>query len=404
MAILSMSKKLKFLVLTLSLVLQPVLVNHAVADRIKDLTSVAGARSNQLIGYGLVVGLQGTGDEDKISFTAQSLKKVLDRLGVDVDGPISNYDLFNRGVANLAYDKTKLDNVASVLVTATLPPFAKPGQTVDVNVATVGLATSLRGGNLVLTELRGADGEIYALAQGPLTTTGIEVNAAGTEINIGVPTTARVPNGAIVERAVDTPFGDSEFIVLNTNQTDFTTVSAISDAINDKFGIGTANALDARSVAVRAPLGLPERVSFLSMIENIDVIPGEPKARVVVNSRTGTVVISRTVKVTAAAVTQGSLSVSISATNEVVQPEAGLFGGAGRLKCKMPTSKWWKKPTRCSLSTGVDLRDIVEAVNRSALALVVNRHSRSDKKLWQPARRAVGDLIPCLTRLHQILA
>ena len=189
-----MSKKLQFLALILCLVLQPVMLNQAVADRIKDLTSVAGARSNQLIGYGLVVGLQGTGDEDKISFTAQSLKKVLDRLGVDVDGPISNYDLFNRGVANLAHDKTKLDNVASVLVTATLPPFAKPGQTVDVNVATIGLATSLRGGNLVLTELRGADGEIYALAQGPLTTTGIEVNAAGTEINIGVPTTARVPS------------------------------------------------------------------------------------------------------------------------------------------------------------------------------------------------------------------
>ena len=365
MAILSMSKKLKFLVLTLFLALQPVLVNHAVADRIKDLTSVAGARPNQLIGYGLVVGLQGTGDEDKISFTAQSLKKVLERLGVDVDGPISNYDLFNRGVANLAYDKTKLDNVASVLVTATLPPFAKPGQTVDVNVATVGLATSLRGGNLVLTELRGADGEIYALAQGPLTTTGVEVNAAGTEINIGVPTTARVPNGAIVERAVDTPFGDSEFIVLNTNQTDFTTVSAISDAINDKFGIGTANALDARSVAVRAPLGLPERVSFLSMIENIDVIPGEPKARVVVNSRTGTVVISRTVKVTAAAVTQGSLSVSISATNEVVQPEAGLFGGAGEaVELQNADIEVVEEANPMFLfQPGVDLRDIVEAVN-----------------------------------------
>ena len=365
MAILSMSKKLKFLVLTLFLALQPVLVNHAVADRIKDLTSVAGARPNQLIGYGLVVGLQGTGDEDKISFTAQSLKKVLERLGVDVDGPISNYDLFNRGVANLAYDKTKLDNVASVLVTATLPPFAKPGQTVDVNVATVGLATSLRGGNLVLTELRGADGEIYALAQGPLTTTGVEVNAAGTEINIGVPTTARVPNGAIVERAVDTPFGDSEFIVLNTNQTDFTTVSAISDAINDKFGIGTANALDARSVAVRAPLGLPERVSFLSMIENIDVIPGEPKARVVVKSRTGTVVISRTVKVTAAAVTQGSLSVSISATNEVVQPEAGLFGGAGEaVEVQNADIEVVEEANPMFLfQPGVDLRDIVEAVN-----------------------------------------
>lgn len=365
MAILSMSKKIQFLALVLSLVLQPVLLNQAVADRIKDLTSVAGARSNQLMGYGLVVGLQGTGDEDKISFTAQSLKKVLDRLGVDVDGPVSNYDLFNRGVANLAYDKTKLDNVASVLVTATLPPFAKPGQTVDVNVATIGLATSLRGGNLVLTELRGADGEIYALAQGPLTTTGIEVNAAGTEINIGVPTTARVPNGAIVERVVATPFGESEYIVLNTNQTDFTTVSAISDAINDKFGVGTANALDARSVAVRAPLGLPARVGFLSMIENIDVIPGEPKARVVVNSRTGTVVISRTVKVTAAAVTQGSLSVSISATNEVVQPEAGLFGGAGEaVAVQNADIEVVEEANPMFLfQPGVDLRDIVEAVN-----------------------------------------
>jgi flagellar P-ring protein precursor FlgI len=323
--------------------MQPMLLNQASADRIKDLTSVAGARPNQLIGYGLVVGLQGTGDKDKISFTAQSLKKVLDRLGVDVDGPISNYDLFSRGVANLAYDKSKLDNVASVLVTATLPPFAKPGQSVDVNVATIGLATSLRGGNLILTELRGADGQIYALAQGPLTTTGIEV-----------------------ERAVDTPFGESEFVVLNAHQTDFTTVSAISDAINEKFGIGTANALDARSVAVRAPQSLPERVGFLSMVENIDVIPGEPKARVVVNSRTGTVVISRTVKVTAAAVTQGSLSVSISATNEVVQPEAGLFGGVGEaVEVQNADIEVTEEVNPMFLfQPGVDLRDIVEAVNQ----------------------------------------
>ena len=358
--------RINFMALALALILQPLFLNSAMADRIKDLTSVAGARPNQLIGYGLVVGLQGTGDKDKISFTAQSLKKVLDRLGVDVDGPISNYDLFSRGVANLAYDKTKLDNVASVLVTATLPPFAKPGQAVDVNVATIGLATSLRGGNLILTELRGADGQIYALAQGPLTTTGIEVNAAGSEINIGVPTTARVPNGALVERAVKTPFGKSEFVVLNAHQTDFTTVSAISDAINEKFGVGTANSLDARSVAVRAPLGLTERVGFLSMIENIDVIPGEPKARVVVNSRTGTVVISRTVKVTAAAVTQGSLSVSIAATNEVVQPEAGLFGGVGEaVEVQNADIEVTEEVNPMFLfQPGVDLRDIVEAVNQ----------------------------------------
>ena len=178
------------------------LAHSAFADRVKDLTSVAGARSNQLVGFGLVVGLAGTGDRDKISFTAQSLKATLERLGVAVDGPISNYDLFSRGVSNLAYDKTKLDNVASVIVTATLPPFVKPGQTIDVNVATAGLASSLRGGNLVMTELRGADGEIYALAQGQLTVSGVDVNAAGSSVSIGVPTSGRIPGGAIVEREV----------------------------------------------------------------------------------------------------------------------------------------------------------------------------------------------------------
>ena len=181
------------------------IVQIAQADRVKDLTSVAGVRSNQLIGYGLVVGLSGTGDRDKISFTAQSLKTVLDRLGVDVDGPVSNYDLYQRGVASLAYDKTKLDNVASVIVTATLPPFAKPGQTIDVNVAAIGLASSLRGGSLVLTELRGTDGQIYALAQGGLAVSGVEVSAAGTEITVGVPTAGRIPGGAIIEREVINP-------------------------------------------------------------------------------------------------------------------------------------------------------------------------------------------------------
>jgi len=337
------------------------------ADRIKDLTSVAGARSNQLIGYGLVIGLAGTGDRDKISFTAQSLKTVLERLGVEVDGPISNYDLYTRGVSTLAYDKTKLDNVASVLVTATLPPFVKPGQSIDVNVATIGLASSLRGGNLVLTELRGADGQIYALAQGPLTTTGVDVDAFGTEIQIGVPTSARVPGGAIVERAVETPFDDSEFIVLNGDQYDFTTISSIADVINENFGAETAWPLDARSVAVRAPQNIAQRVSFLSMVENLDVTPGEPKARVVVNSRTGTVVISRTVKVTAAAVTQGSLSVTISATNEISQPGAPVIGGAagetaGFTNAEIQVSE--EARPMFLFKPGVDLREIVDAVNQ----------------------------------------
>jgi flagellar P-ring protein precursor FlgI len=339
------------------------------ADRIKDLTTLAGVRANQLVGYGLVVGLAGTGDRDKISFTAQSLKATLERLGVEVDGPISNYDLFSQGVANLAYDKTKLDNVASVIVTATLPAFAKPGQQIDVNVATAGLATSLMGGSLILTELRGSDGEIYALAQGQLTVSGVDVNAAGSSIKIGVPTSGRIPGGAIVEREVETPFQTSDYLVFNTQQTDFTTVSAITDAINENFGAGTAMAMDGRSIAVAAPANMSARVSFLSMIENLDVVPGEPRAKVVVNSRTGTVVISRGVRVTAAAVTQGSLSVTISATNEVVQPntqvaagQAGVGGAAaGVANAEIEVAEEIRP--MFLFQPGIDLREIVDAVN-----------------------------------------
>ena len=339
----------------------------AQADRVKDLTSVAGVRSNQLIGYGLVVGLSGTGDRDKISFTAQSLKTVLDRLGVDVDGPVSNYDLYQRGVASLAYDKTKLDNVASVIVTATLPPFAKPGQTLDVNVAAIGLASSLRGGSLVLTELRGTDGQIYALAQGGLAVSGVEVSAAGTEITVGVPTAGRIPGGAIIEREVTTPFDQSEFVILNASQADFTTTSAITNAINENFGEGTARSIDAISVAIRAPLDISDRVNFLSMVENLEVTPGEPKARVVVNSRTGTVVISRTVRVTATAVTHGQLTVKVSATNEVVQPPAGLLGaGEGDAIPLVNADVAIEEEVRPMFvfQPGVNLRDIVDAVNQ----------------------------------------
>ena len=339
------------------------------ADRIKDLTTLAGARSNQLVGYGLVVGLAGTGDRDKISFTAQSLKATLERLGVEVDGPISNYDLFSQGVANLAYDKTKLDNVASVLVTATLPPFAKPGQQIDVNVATAGLATSLMGGSLILTELRGSDGQIYALAQGQLTVSGVDVNAAGSSIKIGVPTSGRIPGGAIVEREVETPFQTSDYLVFNTQQTDFTTVAAITDAINENFGAGTATAMDGRSIAVAAPDNMSARVSFLSLIENLDVVPGEPRAKVVVNSRTGTVVISRGVRVTAAAVTQGSLSVTISATNEVVQPNTQVVAGqpgVGGVPADVANAEIQVTEDLRPMflfQPGIDLREIVDAVN-----------------------------------------
>lgn len=349
------------------LVLSVLISSWVQADRVKDLTSVAGVRSNQLIGYGLVVGLSGTGDRDKISFTAQSLKTVLDRLGVDVDGPVSNYDLYQRGVATLAYDKTKLDNVASVIVTATLPPFSKPGQTIDVNVAAIGLASSLRGGNLILTELRGTDGQIYALAQGGLTVSGVEVSAEGSEIRIGVPTAGRIPGGAIIEREVVSPFDQTAFVILNTNQADFTTTSAITDVINENFGAGTARSIDATSVVVQAPEDISARVNFVSMIENLEVTPGEPKARVVVNSRTGTVVISRTVRVTAAAVTHGQLTVKVSATNEISQPNAGILGGGEGETAPVANAEITIEEEARPMfvfQPGVNLRDIVDAVNQ----------------------------------------
>ncbi len=328
------------------------------ADRIKDLAQVAGVRSNQLIGYGLVVGLNGTGDGGAVPFTGQSLRSVLGRLGVNVDGVISDFD-----VAGVQAGAIAADNVAAVMVTAELPAFAKPGQTIDVNVSTIGAAESLRGGTLILTRLTGVDGNVYAIAQGALTSTGVEVNAAGDEIVIGVPTAGRIPNGATVERMVETSFSRSDHIVLNVKSGDFTTSKAIMDAINERFGANTAQALDGVSVAVRAPTDQSGKVAFLSLIENMEVTPGDPAAKVVVNSRTGTVVISRNVKVTAAAVTHGPITVTISATNEVSQ--ANPFADQGEtvefqnaeVEVEEPANKMFL------FQPGVDLQEIVDAVN-----------------------------------------
>lgn len=328
------------------------------ADRIKDLAQVAGVRSNQLIGYGLVVGLNGTGDGGSVPFTGQSLRSILGNLGVNVDGVISDFD-----VAGVQAGAITADNVAAVLVTAELPAFAKPGQTIDVNVSTIGAAESLRGGTLIMTRLKGIDGEVYAIAQGSLTSTGVEVNAAGDEITIGVPTAGRVPNGATVERMVETAFSQANHVVLNVKSGDFTTAKAIMDAINDRFGAATAEAIDSVSIAVRAPDDQSSKVAFLSLIENMDVVPGDPSAKVVVNSRTGTVVISRNVRVTAAAVTHGPITVTIAATNEVSQ--ANPFADQGEtvefqnaeVEIDEPANKMFL------FQPGVDLRDIVDAVN-----------------------------------------
>lgn len=344
-----------------ALILLPALLSlvlPARAERIKDLASVAAVRPNQLIGYGLVVGLEGTGDGADVFFTAQSMRAMLSRLGVNVDGPLSDFESGGGGSG-----KIDMKNVAAVMVTAEMPGLTKPGQRIDVNVSAIGKASSLRGGNLLLASLRGVDGEIYALAQGPLTATAVDQGAAGSRVKVGVPTSARIPGGAVVERIVDTPFDKSDHVVLNLREADFTTANAIVEAVNRQFGEGVSRAIDAVSIAIRAPQDLSSRVAFVSLIENLAVKPGEPPARVVVNARTGTVVISRNVRVSAAAVSHGTISVAIAATNEVSQPNA-LAGGqtAGVQNAQIDVRD--PKNPMFLFQPGVDLRQIVDAVNQ----------------------------------------
>jgi flagellar P-ring protein precursor FlgI len=348
---------MKSLTHTLIATLMVALAPLAHADRVKDLASVAAMRSNQLIGYGLVVGLQGTGDGADISFTAQSMKSMLSRLGVSLEGALSDFEQSTSG------GKMDIKNVAAVMVTGELPGLAKPGQRIDINVSAIGKAKSLRGGNLLLTTLRGIDGQVYALAQGPLTATGVEASGAGSSVSVGVPTSARVPNGAIVERMVDTPFDKSDQVVLNLREADFTTATAIVNGVNEKFGEGTARAIDPVSVSIRAPENTSQRVAFISMIENMDVNPGEPPARVVINAKTGTVVISRNVKVSASAVSHGTISVTVKATNEVSQPNALAQGQTVGVQNTDINVNDPAKPMFL-FEPGVDLKQIVDAVNQ----------------------------------------
>jgi len=340
-----------------SLILLLATSGSAWADRIKDLASVAASRTNQLMGYGLVVGLQGTGDGADVSFTAQSMKSMLSRMGVSLDGPLSDFE------QGTSAGKIDIKNVAAVMVTAELPPFAKPGQKIDINVSAIGKASNLRGGNLLLTSLRGVDGEVYGIAQGALNATGIDASAAGSKVSIGVPTSSRVPNGATVERMVETPFESSDHVVMNVRESDFTTTIAIVNAVNKSFGEGTARAIDGMSLAIRAPADMSQRVAFMSLVENLDVVPGEPPARVVINSRTGTVVISRNVRVTAAAVAHGTISVAIAATNEVSQPNPLAAGQTAPVQNAEIAVNEPKNPMFL-FQPGVDLRQVVDAVNQ----------------------------------------
>ncbi len=325
----------------------------AQAERIKDLVSIQGVRGNQLIGYGLVVGLDGTGDQtSQTPFTNQSMKNMLNQLGI-VLPPNTN---------------PQLKNVAAAIVQATLPAFAKPGQTIDVTVSSLGNAKSLRGGSLLMTPLKGADGSVYAIAQGNLVVGGFGAAADdGSKISVNIPSSGRVPNGATVEREVPTPFAAGDVVTLNLHRADFTTASRVTEAIDRVLGRGSASASDSASVRVRAPTDPSRRVAFMSRLENIELEPGEASAKVIINSRTGTVVIGRHVRVTAAAVSHGNLSVTISNDPIVSQP-APLSGGSTVVAPKSNIDVKEERSRMFLFQPGVSLEEIVRAVNKVGAA------------------------------------
>lgn len=353
-----MNARMKYLVrhaLLIGLLMVAFVTEQAHADRVKDIASVAGVRNNQLVGYGLVVGLNGTGDQTtQTPFTVQSIINMLTEFGVTVPDGVT----------------LQLKNVAAVTVHADLPPFAKPGQTIDVTVASMGNAKSLRGGSLLMAPLRGADGSIYAIAQGNLVVGGFGASGAdGSSVTVNIPSAGRIPNGATVERSVSNEFLSSNTIVLNLHSPDFTTSNRLAATINSIMGPGTAQSLDAVSVQVRAPASPAQRTGFVAALEELEVEPGEAQARVIVNSRTGTVVIGSNVRVTPAAVSHGSLVVTISERPFVSQPQAP-FSDAGET-VTLPDSDVSISQEGASMflfEPGTSLDEIVRAVNRVGAA------------------------------------
>jgi flagellar P-ring protein precursor FlgI len=324
------------------------------ADRIKDIATVSGVRSNQLFGYGLVVGLDGTGDQTtQAPFTIQSIANMLAKFGVAIP----------------AGSNPQLKNVAAVTVTAELPAFSKPGQTIDVTVASIANAASLRGGELLMTPLRGLDGEVYAFAQGSLVVSGFGVNGKdGSRMSLNVPSSGRIPNGASVEREVSTKFAQDAFLVLNLNTPDFTTAARVAAGINRVLGAGTAEATDPVSIKVTAPSNPDQRIGYLATLEAIEIEPGEAPARVIINSRTGTVVISSHVQVTAAAVAHGSLSVTITERQDVSQPNSFTKGTTATVTPKSDISVQQADARMFVFQAGVNLDEIVRAVNKVGAA------------------------------------
>lgn len=283
----------------------------AFSQRLGDVVDVQGVRGNQLVGYSLVVGLDGTGDRNQVKFTSQSVTNMLRQFGVQLPARID----------------PKVKNVAAVAISATLPPGYARGQTIDVTVSSIGDAKSLRGGTLLLTQLRGADGEIYALAQGNVVVGGVKAEGnSGSSVTVNTPTVGRVPNGGSVEREVFSDFQQEPVVMLNLKRPSFKTANSVAVALNSAFGSGTATARSATNVAVRAPLSVGDRVAFMSTLEDVQINAGKQPPRVVFNARTGTVVIGDGVVVRAAAVSHGNLTVTIRESYNVSQPGAFAQG------------------------------------------------------------------------------
>ena len=323
------------------------IANDVLAERIKDIATVAGIRSNQLVGYGLVVGLDGSGDSSA-SFTDDSMRNMLEQLGITLPPG-----------ANLP-----IKNVAAVSLSAELPPFTKPGQKIDVNVSSIGNSKNLRGGTLLMAPLKGADGQIYAVAQGNLVVVGLAAAGDdGSSVTVNVPTGGRIPNGATVEREVLTSFVDGNSITLNLHRPDFTTAHRLAETINDTMGLGTAHAVDASSVRVSAPTTMSQKVSYLSMLENLTFLPGTASAKIVVNARTGTVVIGQNVIVQPAAVSHGNLTVTITNDPYVSQPPAFARVGETVVVPDSDVDVALEDKGAFVFNLGVTLDEVVRAIN-----------------------------------------
>lgn len=338
-----MNKRLSLMIALLA----ALVATPAQADRIKELASIQGVRNNQLVGYGIVVGLDGTGDQTtQTPFTVQSILSMLRNMGVNLP-PGTNL---------------QLKNVAAVMVTANLPPFARSGQALDVTVSSMGNAKSLRGGMLLMTPLKGADGQVYAMAQGNLLVGGVGASAGGSSVQVNHLSVGRISAGATVERAVPTDVGQGEFVHLELNQTDFTTASRMVDTINRNFGPNTAVALDGRMVRVNAPVDNNQRVAFISRMENLSVSPGDDIARIILNARTGSIVMNREVKLDTVAVAHGNLSVVISSEPLVSQPNEfsqGQTVTADQAQIEIKE----KKGELVMVKAGASLGEVVKALN-----------------------------------------